>query len=145
MTAEAVGNALASVNACLNLSSAVFLLAGLRFVHRRNLSAHMRCMTGAVAAASIFLVLYVVRFSLTGTHRFEGPPVLRTIYLAILFSHMTLAVIVVPMAGRLLYLVRRRRFSAHRKLARWTFPLWLYVSITGLVVYLLLYHLPTAR
>lgn len=142
MTAEVVGSALASVNACLNFASAVFLVAGLRFVRRRNLTAHMRCMTGALAAASLFLVLYVVRFSLTGTHRFEGPPVLRAIYLTVLFSHMTLAVVVVPMAGRLLYLVRRRRFSAHGKLARWTFPLWLYVSITGLLVYFVLYHLP---
>lgn len=138
-----MGNALASVNACLNLTSAVLLVAGLRFVRRRNLHAHRRCMTGALTAASLFLVLYVVRFSLTGTHRFEGPPVLRTTYLAILFSHMALAVAVVPMAGRLLYLVRRRRFAAHRRLARWTFPIWLYVSVTGLVVYLLLYHLPT--
>lgn len=142
MTAETVGNALASVNACLNLASAVLLLAGLRMVRRRNLNGHMRCMTGALAAASLFLVLYVVRFSLTGTHRFEGPPLLRAIYLAILFSHMTLAVVVLPMAGRLVYLVRRRRFAAHGRLARWTFPMWLYVSITGLLVYLLLYHLP---
>lgn len=140
MTVEAFADGLAAVNAGLNLSSAVFLLAGLRFVRRRELEPHRKCMLGAVTAAGLFLVLYVVRFLLTGTHRFEGPDLLRVAYLSILFSHMTLAVVVLPMIARLLYLVRRRRFKAHRKLARWTFPMWLYVSVTGLVVYVMLYH-----
>lgn len=140
MTVEAFGAGLAAVNAFLNLSSATLLLAGLRFVRRRDLARHRNCMIGAVTAAALFLVLYVVRFSLTGTHRFEGPAPLRAVYLSILFSHMTLAVVILPMIGRLLYLIRRRRFKAHAKLARWTFPMWLYVSVTGLVVYAMLYH-----
>lgn len=140
MTVETFADGLAAVNACLNLTSAVFLLAGLRFVRRRDLESHRKCMLGAVTAAGLFLVLYVVRFSLTGTHRFEGPDLFRAAYLSILFSHMILAVVVLPLVARLLYLTRRRRFKAHRKLARWTFPLWLYVSVTGLVVYVMLYH-----
>lgn len=140
MTVEAFGAGLAAVNALLNLSSAVFLVAGLRFVRRRELGRHRRCMIGAVTAAALFLVFYVVRFSLTGTHRFEGPAPLRAAYLSILFSHMALAVVIVPMIARLLYLIRRRRFKAHAKLARWAFPMWLYVSVTGLVVYVMLYH-----
>lgn len=140
MTVEAFGAGLATVNALLNLSSAVLLVAGLRFVRRRDLARHRKCMVGAVTAAALFLVFYVVRFSLTGTHRFEGPAPLRAVYLSILFSHMALAVAIVPMVARLLLLVRRRRFKAHAKLARWTFPLWLYVSVTGLIVYVMLYH-----
>ena len=97
-------------------------------------------MVGAVAASGLFLVFYPLRFSLTGTHRFAGEGLARTLYLSILFSHMILAVIIVPLVLRLLYLVWKRRFGAHARLARWTFPLWLYVSVTGLVVYVLLYH-----
>lgn len=141
MTAETVGRVLATVNAGLNLSSAILLMAGLRFILRRDIQRHRRCMLGAVAAGALFLVLYVIRFSLTGTHTFPGPDSVRPWYLAILFSHMVLAVAVVPMVLRLLYLAGRERFDAHRALARWTFPVWLYVSLTGLAVYLMLYHL----
>ena len=141
MTAETVGRVLATVNAGLNLSSAILLMAGLRFILRRDIQRHRRCMLGAVAAGALFLVLYVIRFSLTGTHTFPGPDSVRPWYLAILFSHMVLAVVVVPMVLRLLYLAGRERFDAHRALARWTFPVWLYVSVTGLAVYLMLYHL----
>jgi putative membrane protein len=93
-----------------------------------------------VASSGLFLVFYLLRFSLTGTHRFAGAGLARGIYLGILFSHMILAVVVVPLVVRLLYLVWKGRFHAHARLARWTFPIWLYVSLTGLVVYLLLYH-----
>lgn len=140
MTAEAVGRVLAAVNAGLNLTSALLLLVGLRFILRREVQRHRRCMLGAVSASALFLVLYVIRFSLTGTHVFPGPDSVRPYYLAILFSHMVLAVAVVPMVIRLLYLAGRERFEAHRALARWTLPVWLYVSVTGLAVYLLLYH-----
>ena len=98
-------------------------------------------MTAAVVASGLFLALYVVRFSLTGTHSFQGPDAVRPLYLTILFSHMTLAIVIVPLVLRLLFLARRERFEAHRRLARWTFPIWLYVSATGLVVYLMLYRL----
>ena len=97
-------------------------------------------MTGAVSASALFLVFYVLRFSLTGTHQFAGEGAARVAYLSILFSHMVLAFVVLPMVLRLLYLVRKRRFHDHAKLARWTAPIWIYVSITGLLVYTLLYH-----
>ncbi len=140
MTVEAVGEALAAVNAGMNLTSTVLLLAGVRYIRRRELRKHRRCMIGAVTASALFLVLYLLRFYLTGTHTFEGPAMVRPIYLVVLFSHMVLAAAVVPLVLRLLYLLRRRRFKAHRRLARWTFPIWLYVSVTGLFVYFMLYH-----
>ncbi len=140
MTAEAAGVALAAINAGLNLTSAVLLLAGVRHIRRREVRGHRRCMVGAVAASALFLVFYVVRFSLTGSHSFEGPETVRRVYLAVLFSHMILATAVVPLVLRLLHLLRHRRFKAHSRLARWTFPVWLYVSVTGLFVYFMLYH-----
>ncbi|GMR12250.1 MAG: hypothetical protein BMS9Abin29_0439 [Gemmatimonadota bacterium] len=140
MDAEAIGAVLAPLNAALNASSAAFLLAGVVFIRRREVRRHRFAMNGAVAASSLFLVFYVIRFSLTGAHEFAGEGVARVVYLSILFSHMTLAVVVLPMVIRLVYLVRKRRFHAHSRLARWTAPIWIYVSITGLLVYALLYH-----
>jgi uncharacterized membrane protein YozB (DUF420 family) len=140
MSAEYLGNLLAPVNAGLNLASTLFLLAGFRFIKARDVDRHRRAMLGALAASGAFLVLYLLRFSLTGTHRFAGEGWARTVYLGILFSHMVLAVVIVPLVLRLLYLAWRERFHAHARLARWTFPTWLYVSVTGLLVYLLLYH-----
>ena len=140
MTAEAIGSALATLNAGLNLTTAVLLTAGFRYIRQRDARKHRRCMIGAVTASGLFLVFYVLRFSLTGTHTFEGPEVVRRIYLAVLFSHMILAVVVLPLVIRLIYLVLHRRFKAHARLARWTFPIWLYVSVTGLFVYFMLYH-----
>ncbi len=141
MNVESLGGTLAAVNAGLNFTSAALLVAGFRFIRRGRIRDHRRCMLGAVAAGATFLVLYVTRFSLTGTHSFTGPESVRPVYLAILFSHMVLAVVVVPMVIRLLVLARRERFREHRRLARWTLPIWLYTSVTGLVVYLMLYQL----
>lgn len=141
MNVESVGEALAAVNACLNLTSAVLLVAGFRFIRVGRVRDHRRCMLGAAMAGGLFLAFYVTRFSLTGTHAFAGPEAVRPIYLVVLFSHMALAVVVVPLVIRLLVLARRERFREHRRLARWTFPIWLYTSVTGLVVYLMLYQL----
>lgn len=140
MDPEAIGNALAPVNAVLNFTSACFLIAGFTFIKRRQIDAHRRCMIGAVSASALFLVFYLTRAALTGTHQFAGEGAARTVYLTILFSHMVLAVVVVPLVLRLLHLARQERFADHRKLARWTFPIWMYVSVTGLVVYLMLYQ-----
>lgn len=140
MDAEAVGAIIAPLNAVLNASSAIFLVAGLTFIKRRDVRRHLLAMTGAVSASALFLIFYILRLSLTGTHDFAGEGVARVVYLSILFSHMTLAVVVLPMVIRLLYLVRKRRFHAHANLARWTAPIWIYVSVTGLLVYALLYH-----
>lgn len=135
-----LGDFLALVNASLNATSAAALFAGYWFVRRRRLHAHRRAMTAALTASALFLVFYVTRVLISGTHEFAGEGTARTVYLSILLSHMVLAVVLVPLVLRLIYLVRRRRFGAHAAWARWTFPIWAYVSVTGLTVYLLLYH-----
>jgi len=140
MSGEAFGNFLAPVNAALNLTSTACLIAGFWFIKRKKTHLHRWAMLGAVTASALFLVFYLLRYSLTGTHRFAGAGFSKTFYLALLFSHMVLAAAIVPMILRLLFLAWRSRFDAHARLARWTFPLWLYVSVTGLLVYLLLYH-----
>ncbi|MDT8341021.1 MAG: DUF420 domain-containing protein [Longimicrobiales bacterium] len=140
MDAEALGSALAPINAALNLTSLICLSAGFVLIRRGRREAHRRAMLAAVTASALFLVFYLTRFSLTGTHRFAGEGTARTVYLAVLFSHMVLAVVVVPMVLRLLFLAFRERFDEHRRLARWTFPVWMYVSVTGIAVYVLLYR-----
>lgn len=140
MDPEALGDLLAPVNAGLNLTATVSLFVGWRFIRRGRRDAHRKAMLTAVGASALFLVFYVTRFYLTGTHEFAGRGLARTVYLTILFSHMVLAVVVVPLVLRLLYLAFRGREAEHRRLARWTFPVWMYVSVTGIVVYLLLYQ-----
>lgn len=135
-----VGDVLALVNASLNAASAVALLAGWLLIRRRRLHAHRRAMLTALSASALFLVFYLTRVSLTGTHRFAGEGLARGVYLGLLFSHIVLAAVLVPLVARLVYLVRHRRFREHARWARWTFPIWAYVSVTGLVVYLLLYR-----
>jgi len=137
---EALGDTIARLNATLNFSSAVFLVAGLVCIKRRDVRGHRRAMIAALAASALFLVFYLTRVAITGTHTFAGAGLARTAYLVILFTHMVLAALVVPLVLRLLYLLRKRRFRAHARLARWTYPIWLYVSITGIVVYVLLYQ-----
>lgn len=140
MEAEAIGGILAPLNAVLNFTATCFLVAGYIFIRRRDVIRHRASMIGAVSASALFLVFYVTRFALTGTHRFAGEGLARIAYLGILFSHMVLAVVIVPLVLRLLYLTRKERFAEHRRLARWTYPAWLYVSVTGIVVYVMLYH-----
>lgn len=140
MDAAALGEVIAPLNAALNFTSFVCLSLGFVQIRRGNREAHRKAMLAAVGASVLFLVFYVIRFSLTGTHRFAGEGFARTAYMAILFSHMILAVVVVPMVLRLLYLAFKDRVTEHRRLARWTFPVWMYVSVTGIVVYLMLYQ-----
>jgi putative membrane protein len=140
MEAEAFGALLARTNATLNLSSGVLLMIGWVFIRRGDVRRHRLSMLGAVTTSSLFLIFYITRFTITGTHSFAGLGVAKTVYLGILFSHMILAVLIVPCVLRLLYLVWKERFKDHRRLARWVFPAWLYVSITGFVVYVMLYH-----
>jgi uncharacterized membrane protein YozB (DUF420 family) len=141
MSATGVGDLLAAVNASLNATSAVALCVGYYFIRRKVVAKHRRAMLTAVGASTVFLVFYVARVALTGTHEFGGEGVARTVYLAVLFSHMILAVLVLPFVLRLLYLVHRQRFDEHKRLARWVFPVWAYVSATGLLVYILLYQI----
>lgn len=140
MSPEALGNALARLNALLNLSSFLLLVTGFWFIKKRKVRNHRRAMMGAVLTSGFFLIFYLARFSLTGTHRFAGEGWAKTFYLGLLFSHMVLAALVVPLVLRLLYLVWTSRFHAHARLARVTYPVWVYVSLSGLLVYILLYH-----
>lgn len=134
------GDLLALVNASLNATSALALAIGWVFIRRRSARLHRRAMLTALAASTLFLAFYLTRVAFTGTHEFAGEGAAKAAYLTILFSHMVLAVVVVPLVLRLLWLIRQRRFHDHARLARWTFPVWAYVSLTGLLVYLLLYQ-----
>lgn len=140
MSPEALGGFLAPINAGLNFTSSVFLLAGYWFIRKKKTRLHRRAMLGAVSTSSLFLVLYLLRYSLTGTHRFAGEGIAKGVYLTVLFTHMILAIVIVPLVLSLLYLAWKSRFETHRRIARWAFPLWLYVSLSGLLVYVLLYH-----
>lgn len=140
MDATQTGDTLAMVNALLNASSAIALGTGFFYIRRKSIDQHRRAMLTAVGASALFLVFYVTRVLLTGTHDFAGTGLARTVYLGILLTHMVLAVLVLPFVLRLLYLVRKERFEDHKKLARFVFPVWAYVSVTGLLVYILLYQ-----
>jgi putative membrane protein len=132
--------ALPPLNALLNASSGVLLLLGWRAIRRGERERHRRLMIGAVGVSAVFLASYLTRVALTGTHRFPGDGWVRGLYLAILVSHTLLAAAVAPMALRALFLGVKGRFEAHRRIARVTFPAWLYVSVTGVAVYVLLYQ-----
>lgn len=133
------------LNATLNATSFVFLLLGFYFIRRRNVSAHVACMTAALSVSLLFLASYVVYHYNYGSVRFTGQGPVRYIYLAILFTHVVLAVVIVPLVALTLRRALGRDFARHRKVARWTYPLWLYVSITGVVVYLMLYRIYPPR
>ena len=135
-----VAEALPTVNAFLNGTSAALLFVGWRAIHQKRIALHRFCMQAAFVTSAIFLVCYLTRFYLTGAHHFPGGGWLKILYLSILFSHMVLAVATVPLVLRTLYLARASRFVEHRKIARFTFPVWMYVSVTGVVVYVMLYH-----
>ncbi len=131
---------LPTVDALLNATSAALLSLGYVFIRRRNIRAHRACMLSAVGTSALFLVCYLTYHFYHGTTRFAGRGLTRTIYLAILGSHTILAAAIVPLLLLTLYRALRERFDLHRRVARWTLPIWLYVSVTGVVVYGLLYH-----
>lgn len=133
---------LPAVNAGLNSTATVLLLAGWVFVRRGRIRGHARCMVSAFAVSVLFLTSYIVYHYHHPTTRYEGEGLLRAVYLSVLATHIVLAVAVPPLAIRTLWLAARRRWPSHRRWARWTFPIWLYVSVTGVVVYLMLYVLP---
>jgi uncharacterized membrane protein YozB (DUF420 family) len=133
------------VNALLNATSGLLLLAGFYFISRRRITAHLRCMTAAFAVSCIFLVSYLVYHYQHGDTKFTGEGFIRPVYFTILATHVILAIVIVPLVLVTLVRAWRGDFRRHRRIARWTFPLWLYVSATGVVVYLMLYHLYPAR
>jgi putative membrane protein len=135
------------VNASLNGLSAIFLTAGYIFIRRKNKIAHRNCMISAFVTSIIFLICYLtyhgyLAYALhRGPTRFENPQWFRPIYLTILLTHTILAIVIVPLILITLSRALRERFDAHKKIARWTWPLWMYVSVTGVIVYLLLYQI----
>ncbi len=132
---------LPAVNATLNSVSALGLVLGYCFIRRGRKAAHRNCMVGAVIASAAFLACYAVYHAHTGRILFREPTWFRPLYLAILLSHTVLAMAIVPLVLVTLGLAARRHFETHRKWARWTWPLWIYVSVTGVPIYLLLYQI----
>ena len=130
-----------SLNAVLNGSSAVLLLAGRWFISRGHMAVHRAFMIAALVTSSLFLVSYLYYHAHVGSVRFQGQGWSRPLYFTILISHTILAAVVVPMVIITLSRALRERFDRHRAIARWTYPVWMYVSITGVVVYVMLYHL----
>lgn len=135
-----MADVLPSINATLNGTSAVLLLVGYRAIRAKRVALHRFSMQAAFVTSAVFLVCYLTRFYLTGAHHFPGGGWLRALYLTILITHMILAVVTVPLVLRTLFLARAARFAEHRKIATVTFPVWMYVSVTGVIVYLMLYH-----
>ena len=129
------------LNAGLNATSATMVLLGYAAIRRQRVRRHRVCMLVACAASLTFFVSYLWYHVLVGSVRFTGPGWLRGPYLTILASHTVLAIVIVPLVIRTVWLAVQRRLEAHRRWARVTLPLWLYVSVTGIIVYLMLYHL----
>ena len=132
---------LPSVNAALNSLSAVLLTTGFYFIKSRRISAHRACMLSAFGCSTLFLISYLVYHYQVGSVPFKGQGWVRAVYFTILLTHTILAAAVVPLALVTLSRALKSRFPAHRRIARWTFPVWLYVSVTGVVVYVMLYKL----
>ena len=134
---------LPTVNAALNTAAAVLLVAGRRFARAGRIAAHRRTMLAAFATSSVFLLLYVLHKASRGFENttFHAEGAAKAAYLVLLFSHVTLAMAIPPLAIALVVLGLRDRRERHRRLARWAWPLWMYVSVTGVLIYLLLYPL----
>ena len=131
---------LPAVNATLNAISGVLLLIGYGLIRARRIDLHRRFMIAAFAASSLFLVCYVVYHAQVGSVRFTRQGFVRPLYFTILITHVTLAAVVLPLAIVTLSRGLAAKYAVHRKVARWTFPIWLYVSVTGVLVYVLLYQ-----
>ncbi|MCC7343443.1 MAG: DUF420 domain-containing protein [Deltaproteobacteria bacterium] len=134
------GDSLAALNATLNATAAILLFLGWRAVRAGKVARHRAFMGSAFLVSALFLVSYLTRFYLTGTHRYPGTGAMRTIYLSVLLTHTVLAAAVPFLAIRTIYLALKDRVAAHRKIARVTLPVWMYVSVTGVLIYFMLYH-----
>lgn len=132
---------LPDINAGLNGTSALLLVGGWLSIRGRNIDAHRRFMGAAFLCSMLFLCFYLYYHYQAGSVRFQGQGPIRKVYFTILLTHTILAVVIVPMILRALFLAWKQRFVEHARIARWTLPLWLYVSVTGVVVYWMLYRL----
>ena len=133
-------NILPMINACLNALSTVLLLTGYFFIRRGNRAAHRVCMGSAFLVSIVFLVSYLVHHALAGIVYYPGHGASRVFYLTVLFTHTPLAMLVPVLAIITILRARRGDFEAHKKIARVTLPIWLYVSVTGVLVYFMLYQ-----
>jgi uncharacterized membrane protein YozB (DUF420 family) len=132
---------LPSINATLNGAAAILLIWGYSLIRRRQVQTHRKVMTAAFVTSCLFLICYLVYHAQVGSVHFPGTGIVRTIYFTILITHTSLAATVPVLAVITLCRARAGKFDKHRAIARWTLPIWLYVSITGVVVYFMLYHL----
>jgi len=139
--ASALVASLPLLNACLNATSAALLSAGWLFIRSRRVTAHKTCMVSALVVSILFLVSYVTYHSLAGSRRFTGEGWIRLVYFPMLVSHIVLAAAIVPLALTTIFRALQENFSRHVRIARWTLPIWLYVSVTGVLVYWMLYRL----
>ena len=133
-------HSLPAINASLNALSGVLLLIGYVLIRNRRIEQHRLCMIAAFTTSSLFLICYVIYHAQVGSVRFTREGFVRPLYFTILITHVTLAATVLPLAIVTLSRGLQRKFSRHRAIARWTFPIWLYVSVTGVLVYVLLYQ-----
>ncbi len=131
---------LPALNATLNGLATVLLAAGFVFIRRKRVNHHKLCMLGALGISALFLISYLIYHALHGSTKFSDPGAVRWVYYAILLTHVVLAAAIVPMVLITVYRALRGRYEAHRRIARWTWPLWIYVSITGVLVYMMLYQ-----
>ena len=132
---------LPALNATLNAVATVLLTAGWILIRQKKRDAHRRCMLSAFAVSTAFLTSYLIYHFNIGSVPFQKPGAIRVVYLTILFTHIVLAAAIVPMILLSLSRALRAKYDQHRKIARWTMPLWLYVSVTGVVIYVMLYRL----
>jgi putative membrane protein len=132
---------LPTVNAILNSITAILILSGYLLIRRKRVAAHRLCMVSAVVTSTLFLISYLTYHYYHGVTRFPGAGFVRSLYFSILGTHTFLAVVTVPLVLITLRRAIRGQFGRHLKIARWTFPIWMYVSVTGVVVYLMLYHI----
>ena len=132
---------LPTVNATLNAISTVLLTVGFLMIRRRKIVAHRNCMIAAFVVSGLFLTSYLIYHYHAGSTPFEGSGWIRYVYFAVLIPHIILAAAILPLALTTLYFALRKRFIQHQRIARWTLPIWLYVSVTGIIVYWMLYHL----
>jgi uncharacterized membrane protein YozB (DUF420 family) len=132
---------LPAVNATLNALSAIWLTIGYVFIRKKKISAHRFCMIAALITSALFLISYLTYHYHAGSKHFTGQGAIRTVYFTILTSHTILAAVIVPMVLVTLLRALRERFDQHKRLARWTLPLWFYVSVTGVIIYLMLYQM----
>ena len=134
-------NDLSTVNAILNFTAAVLIAAGYYFIRRKDIQSHKFCMMAALVVSAVFLASYLIYHANVGSVPFGGQGWIRPVYFVILITHIVLAVVVLPMVLRTVFLGLRGRLQEHVRIARWTFPIWMYVSVTGVVVYLMLYQM----